>query len=55
MNTLEHYLEKEKIDPIKAMNALQDNGIISDNCIDPKDVIESGSAVIWLDQHFWEL
>ena len=55
MNSLEQYIEYEKLDPVKAMNALQDHGIISDNCVDPKDVWDSGVAVTWLDQNFWKL
>ena len=53
MNSLEQYIEYEKLNPVKAMNALQNHGIISDNCIDPKDVWDSGVAVTWLDQNFW--
>ena len=55
MNSLEQYLEYKKLDPVKAMNALQDHGIISDNCIEPKDVFDAGVAVTWLDQNFWKL
>jgi len=55
MNSLEQYLDYHKIDPVKAMNALQDHGIISDNCIDTSDVRDSGIAVTWLDQNFWKL
>lgn len=55
MNSLEQYLEYKKIDPVKAMNALQDHGIISDNCIEPSDVIDAGVAVTWLDQNFFKL
>ena len=53
MNSLEQYLDYHKINPVKAMNALQDHGIISDNCIDTSDVRDSGIAVTWLDQNFW--
>jgi hypothetical protein len=55
MNSLEQYIEYEKLDPVKAMNALQDHGIISDNCIEAKDVIDAGVAVTWLDQNFWKI
>ena len=55
MNSLEQYIEYEKLDPVKAMNALQDHGIISDNCIEPSDVIDAGVAITWLNQNFWKL
>ena len=55
MNSLEQYLEYKKINPVKAMNALQDHGIISDNCIEAKDVIDAGVAITWLDQNFFKL
>ena len=55
MNSLEQYIDYNKIDPVKAMNALQDHGIISDNCIEPRDVIDSGVAITWLDQNFLKL
>lgn len=38
MNLLEQYLIMAKLDPIDAMNQLQDAGIISDNCVWPQDV-----------------
>lgn len=52
MNCLEQYIEYTGIDPIKAMNALQENGVISDNCVDPKDVSDSGKAVQWLNMNY---
>jgi hypothetical protein len=32
------------------MDQLQDNGVISDECIKPYDVIDSGKAVAWLER-----
>ena len=55
MNSLEQYLEYKKIDPVKAMNALQEHRIISDNCVDAKEVCESGAAITWLEQNFYKL
>lgn len=52
MNSLCQYIELAEIDPVKAMNALQDNGVVSDNCIDPQDVGDSGKAVQWLNMNF---
>ena len=51
INSLCAYLKQSKLDPVKAMNALQDHGVISDNCIDAKDVGDSEAAVQWLIQH----
>lgn len=48
MNSLEQYLEFTGIPMIEAMNALQECGIISDNCILPRDVYNTGAAVRWL-------
>ena len=55
MNSLEQYLEYKKINPVKAMNALQEHRIISDNCIDAKDVCETGAAITWLEQNIYKL
>jgi hypothetical protein len=41
MTTLETHIIENKLDETKAMNVLQDRGIISDNCIDVKDVAEA--------------
>lgn len=35
----------------EAMNALQDHGIISDNCVDWEDVGNKPKALQWLSQH----
>lgn len=32
------------------MDTLQDHGVISDECIKPWDVFESGKAVAWLER-----
>jgi hypothetical protein len=48
MNTLEHYLQSSGFDETDAMNLLQMNGIISDNCITASEVSDSGKAVAWL-------
>lgn len=53
MNALEEYLAASRLDPIAAMNQLQDAGIISDNCVSAGDVAdgEKGDclrAVKWL-------
>ena len=55
MNTLEHYIQHKKLDAIKTMNALQLNGFISDECVFPEDVRDSGKAVYWLEDHMDEV
>lgn len=50
MNTLEHYIRVRKLNADKIMDQLQDNGVISDECIKPWDVFESGKAVAWLER-----
>lgn len=48
MKALRDYLEANFIDEVEAMNLLQDHGIISDECVTPEDVGDSGKAVAWL-------
>jgi len=55
MNTLEHYIEYKRLNPVRLMNALQNNGIISDECIFPDEVRDSGQAVYWLEDHIGEI
>lgn len=55
MNTLEHYIEYKQLNPVKVMNSLQNNGIISDECIFPDDVRDSGQAVYWLEDHLFDI
>jgi len=50
MNTLEHYVRVKKRNADSIMDQLQDNGVISDECIKPWDVIDSGKAVAWLER-----
>jgi hypothetical protein len=45
LNSLEHYLDFTGIPMIEAMNFLQEYGIISDNCILPREVHNTGEAV----------
>ena len=50
MNQLEIYLADNRIDPIVAMNTLQDYAVVSDNAVMPADVatIDAESAVKFL-------
>lgn len=50
MNPLESYLKTNNLDPMTTMNRLQDAGIVSDNCVTPRDVAEAdcGRAVDYL-------
>jgi hypothetical protein len=47
-NQLVAFLEATNKDPIKAMNLLQDAGIVSDNCVFAESVSNTGDAVRWL-------
>lgn len=38
MNALQNYLGENNVDETKAMNILQEHGIISDNCVTAADV-----------------
>lgn len=51
MSTLEKYVRKNLLDPVKVMNALMDAGLISDNCIAIGDVadVDCARAIEWLD------
>jgi hypothetical protein len=49
MNTLKDYITSRKLEETKTLNILQDHGIISDNCITPDEVGDSGKAVAWLE------
>ena len=47
-NQLENFIENNRLDPVAAMNELQEAGIISDNCICAADVANCKEAVKWL-------
>jgi len=47
-NQLEAFLRVTAKDPVKAMNLLQDHGIVSDNCENASQVGNAGEAVRWL-------
>lgn len=51
MRALKDYLDVNFINEVKAMNLLQDYGIISDECVTPEDVGDSGKAVAWLHEN----
>jgi hypothetical protein len=51
-NSLERYIESVGISPIAAMNALQNFGVISDNCVTPDEVGDVGAAISWLNLNF---
>lgn len=48
MKSLHDYLSANRIDETEAMNLLQEHGIISDECVVPEDVGDSGKAVTWI-------
>ena len=41
MSTLAQFILDQRIDPVKAMNTLQNFAVISDNCVGPEDVAEA--------------
>jgi hypothetical protein len=49
--TLAEFITREKLDPVATMNALQDNGIVSDNAIDPQDVGNHAEAIAFITRH----
>lgn len=48
MKSLRDYLSANRIDEVEAMNLLQEHGIISDECVVPEDVGDSGKALTWI-------
>jgi hypothetical protein len=48
MKSLRDYLSANRIDETEAMNLLQENGIIADECVVPEDVGDSGKALTWI-------
>jgi hypothetical protein len=57
MNRLETFLDNRNLNQISAMNLLQDQGVISDNCINASDVCDSDcdKAVDFLLKHEKEI
>jgi hypothetical protein len=51
-NQLELYLEKLRIPEIRAMNLLQEHGIVSDNCVTAAEVRDTGKAISWLNLNY---
>jgi len=54
MNALTTFISSIGLDPIKAMNELQDAGIVSDNCVTTEDVGRPDvfRAMKWLDEKY---
>jgi hypothetical protein len=50
--TLQGYIESKGYDSIQVMNALQDHGVISDNCEHVAEVGNGGTAVQWLEDNY---
>jgi hypothetical protein len=51
-NQLELYLEKHRIPETRAMNLLQEHGIVSDNCVTAAEVVDIGKAISWLNLNY---
>jgi hypothetical protein len=52
MNQLELYLKSTGISEIRAMNLLQEHGIVSDNCVAASEVGDTGKAISWLNLNY---
>lgn len=50
--TLQAYIEAKGYDAAEVMNALQNHGVISDNCEHVAEVGNGGMAVQWLEQNY---
>jgi hypothetical protein len=48
--TLSDYITRNNLDPVATMNALQDNGIVSDNAVEPADVGNPEDAIAFLNR-----
>lgn len=46
--TLMHWIADNGLDPRLVMNALQDNGVCSDICVEVSDVGNGGECLRWL-------
>jgi len=52
MNQLEIYLKLTGTDEVKAMNLLQEHGVVSDNCVTAAEVGDTGKAISWLNLNY---
>ena len=55
MNTLRDYISAHRLDEVGILNLLQDQGIISDECVTAEDCGDAGRAVTWLHDRLEEL
>ena len=55
MNTLEMLIDFLAVDPVVAMNGLQDAGLVSDLCTGPETVATADieRACEWVQHHEW--
>ena len=51
-NKLERWIKNRLINEKYLMNALQEYGVVSDNCINAKDVGNDGEAMKWIARNF---
>jgi hypothetical protein len=49
MNALQDYIQKNARNETELMNALQDHGIISDNCVTAEEVADTSKAIAFLE------
>jgi hypothetical protein len=54
-NKLDNWIKARFADQKEALNALQEYGVISDNCVNVEDVGNDGEAMVWLAKNFEHL
>lgn len=52
LNSVESWAKYRGIDPIHAMNILQEHGVISDNCVHIEDIGNHFHAMKWLASNY---
>jgi hypothetical protein len=51
-NKLENWIKNRFANETEVLNALQEYGVISDNCVDAKDVGNDKEAMMWVAKNF---
>lgn len=49
--TLAQFIAENGLNRVTIMDALQENAVVSDNCIWPEDVGNDAEALAWLQEH----
>lgn len=51
-NKLSNWIKNSLSNEIEVMNALQEYGVVSDNCVDAKNVGNDREAMMWVAKNF---